>query len=280
MIGYKGTSGIPLTRARFKIIGTAFLLLLITAAILAAVIYGGGLLWDTINPESTATVTPTPSVTPSQTAAPTETATATQSPTPILMPTDTPTPTPTPSATSTHTTSPTPTNTPTATQTPRATATPTPKRPTPTSQTTYPAPALLEPGDGAQLAGMQRFTWQWNGPPLEEGHAFDLRIWSLQEEQQARPRRGAAAPTRDREIEVELSYVPAVVDYGPGDYYWTIVVVKVSAGGIPQVVGEWGEERGFTYSGPSAPASPVATQPAPTPIPPSPTAAPFPSPTP
>lgn len=165
------------------------------------------------------------------------------------------------------------------------TATPIAKRPTNTTVIAYPAPALLEPADGVELSGMQRFTWQWNGPSLGEDHAFDLRIWSFREEQEGQPRRGAVAATQDTEIEVALSHVPAIEDYGPGDYYWTAVVVKVGAGGSSQVVGEWGEKRRFTYAGPPRPTSPTATQPtptapSPTPVTPSPTAAPFPTDTP
>ncbi len=272
-------------KARLKIAGTIVLLLLIAAGILAVVTYGGGLLWDAIQPGPTVTSSPTPSAMPSQTASPTETATLTRTATSIPAPTDTTAPTDAPSVTSTATASPTPTDTPTATRTRGKTATPTPKRPTNTPEPVYLAPTLLEPKDGVQLAGLQRFTWQWNGPSLGEDHAFDLRIWSFQEDQEEKPRRGAATPTQDTEIEVALSYVPAIADYGPGDYYWTVVVVKVGAGGIPQVVGEWGEKRRFTYAGPSAPTSPTAIQPTPstpppTPITPSPTPATFPTSTP
>jgi hypothetical protein len=280
-----------LTKARLKITGTIVLLLLITAASIAAVTYGAGLLWGTIKPESTATSTPTATLTPGQTAAATETVMATQTLMSTLTPTPTPTdtsmPTSTPSAISTHTASPTPSDTPTVTRTRSPTATPTPKRPTSTPEPAYPAPTLLKPDAGAELAGVQRFTWQWNAPPLEENYAFDLRIWSLQEEHEERPRRGAAALTQDTQAEAELSYVPAIADYGPGDYYWTVVVVKAGAGGVSRVVGEWGEKRRFTYGGPSGPTSPAATQPAPTspapttpaptPVPPTPTPAPWPT---
>ncbi|MEJ2732961.1 MAG: hypothetical protein P8189_05210 [Anaerolineae bacterium] len=270
-----------MTKARLKIAGTIVLLLLVAAAILAAVTYGGGLLWDTIQPRPTVTSSPTPTSTPSQTPSPTETATPTRIVTLTPTPTDTTAPTNTPTVTSTPTASPTSTDTPTATRTRGLTATPTPTRPTSTPEPVYLAPTLLEPEDGVELAGMQRFTWQWNGPSLGENYAFDLRIWSLREDQEEKPRRGAATPTQDTQTEVALSYVPAIADYGPGDYYWTVVVVKVGAGGSPQVVGEWGEKRRFTYTGPSAPTSPEPTQPAPTTPPPTPgpatpTPAPFP----
>jgi chitodextrinase len=106
---------------------------------------------------------------------------------------------------------------------------------------------LLAPSDGAQLFGQQRFIWQWDGPSLGGNQAFDLRIWSQQEQQAGRPRRGAVPPTQDTEAEVDLQFVPAIKDYGAGDYYWTVVVVETASGGSPRVVGTWGEERRFSY---------------------------------
>ena len=274
-----------MTKTRLKILGTIILLLLITAVILTAAIVGGGLVWSIFQPRPVASSSPPSTLTPSHTALPTETATATWTVTLTPTPSETAIPTNMPSPTSTHTTSPTPTDTPTATRTRGVTATPTLKRPTKTPEPAYPAPTLLEPEDGSRLTGVQRFTWQWNGPSLREDLAFDLRIWSLKEDQEDKPRRGAAVPTLDTESEVALSYVPAIADHGPGDYYWTVVVVKSGAGGSSQVVGEWGEKRRFTYAGPPGPTSPTAAQPTPTtppptPVPPSPTPAPFPTSTP
>lgn len=88
---------------------------------------------------------------------------------------------------------------------------------------------------------------------LEEDQAFDLRIWSEQEEKNNQPKRGAVAPTQDLEVEVELQYVPAIKDYGPGFYYWTVVVVQVSSDAPPKIVGEWGEKRWFTINGAPGP---------------------------
>jgi hypothetical protein len=46
---------------------------------------------------------------------------------------------------------------------------------------------------------------------------------------------------------VNLRYVPAFEDYGPGDYYWTVVVVEIGSDGSPTVIGDWGEKRRFVY---------------------------------
>jgi hypothetical protein len=140
--------------------------------------------------------------------------------------------------------SPTPTRTlvPTVTRKPEPTATQANLTPTPLS-----APDLVEPGDGATLTQRIVFRWFWKGPQLEPNQAFELRIWSAQEEQAGGLRRGAVAPTQERYAEVELQYVPAIQDYGPSDYYWTVVLVQVNAGGSPRVIGQWGESRRFVY---------------------------------
>jgi hypothetical protein len=82
---------------------------------------------------------------------------------------------------------------------------------------------------------------------LAPNQAFDLRIWSAQEEEAGDPRRGAVAPTQESYTEVDLPYVPAIQDYGPGDYYWTVVVVETKTNGAVQIVGQWGESRRFVY---------------------------------
>ncbi len=157
-----------------------------------------------------ATATVTPSVSP-QTEAPT--------------PTDVPTPKPT------NTLVPLPTGRPKRTPTPEPLSSPTP----------IPAPRLVAPSDGVTALETMDFDWAWDGPPLKENQAFDLRIWSLQEEQRGSPRRGVVPPTKDTRVTVSLAAVPAILDYGPGDYLWTVVVVEMPAEGPPVVVGAWGQ---------------------------------------
>jgi len=91
------------------------------------------------------------------------------------------------------------------------------------------------------------FRWEWKGAPLSENQAFDLRIWSEQEEQQGSPRRGAVAPTHEMQVEVNLQYAPAIQEFGPGTYYWTVIVVEVQPAGPTTVVGQWGKARKLVY---------------------------------
>jgi hypothetical protein len=152
--------------------------------------------------------------------------------------------TPLPTMTSTLTPRPTNTLVPLRTRTPRP-------APTPTSPSTVrallPAPALIDPADGATPPNRVTFRWEWNGPPLGDNQAFDLRIWSEQEEQQGLPRRGAVAPTRDTQVEVNLTSVPAIESYGPGTFYWTVIVVEIQPGGPPKEIGQWGQVWRLVY---------------------------------
>jgi hypothetical protein len=145
---------------------------------------------------------------------------------------------------------------PTATQAPPPTVTPTPKPtntlvPVPTgrprtratlvvpvaSPVPLAAPELIAPGDGVTTLDRMVFEWAWGGPSLEENQAFDLRIWSAQEQQSGGPRRGVVPPTKQTSVEVSLAAVPAIIDYGPGDYFWTVVVVELQDDGSPRVAG-------------------------------------------
>jgi serine/threonine protein phosphatase PrpC len=139
-------------------------------------------------------------------------------------------------------------------------------RSTNTPNSTYPAPTLLTPEANSSLQGTKRFAWQYDGPELKADYAFDLRIWSKQHEwdKPRDQRRGAIVPTDKTEAMVELEGVPAILDYGGGEYYWTVVVVRVPRC-YPQcsvqMVGEWGEERVFTYAPQGPPAEPGKIQP-------------------
>lgn len=196
----------------------------------------------TVTESPSPTATPSPTLTSSPTPEPTNTATATATPD---TPTATPSPTPTPGVT------PQPSNT--------RPPTTTPVIPTGTPIPTFAAPTLLDPANDAQLTGSYLFKWAWQGAPLSEDYYFDLRIWSQAEEQAwtldtKRDRaRGARDPTRETQIEVDLQYAPAIQEYRAGLYYWTVVVVWIPCRPITdpecelQVVGDWGEERIFTY---------------------------------
>jgi hypothetical protein len=145
---------------------------------------------------------------------------------------------------------PTPTGTPTRQPRPALSRTPSSTGGKPASTPTsalLPAPTLLEPKDGETLLDRTVFKWLWEGPPLKADQAFDLRIWSAQEEERGAVRRGAISPMQGTQAEVDLQYVPAYQDYGPGDYYWTVVVVEIGSDGSSVMIGEWGEKRRFVY---------------------------------
>lgn len=156
------------------------------------------------------------------------------SPVAALLPAEPPTPTDTPLPKPTNTLVPLPKG--------RPKPGPTATQPIP-SPAPVPAPRLVAPGDGVTALDAMIFQWAWEGPPLAENQAFDLRVWSVQEDQLGSPRRGVAPPTRDTQLQVSLPAVPAIKDYGPGDYLWTVVVVEIGADGSPLVVGVWGESR-------------------------------------
>jgi hypothetical protein len=107
-------------------------------------------------------------------------------------------------------------------------------------------PALVTPAAADKLTGDVRFAWEWNGPALGEDQAFELRIWSEQEDEAGIEPRGAIAPTRWTAAEVNLGGVPTVQEHGPGVYYWTVVVVDTRS---RQVVADWREVRMFSYNG-------------------------------
>ena len=147
----------------------------------------------------------------------------------------------------TETATPKPTNT----LVPLPTRRPTKVRPTATkpvaSPAPVPAPRLVAPGDGITASDRMVFEWAWDGPALQENHAFDLRVWSAQEEEKGSTRRGVVAPTQETRVEVSLPSVPAVADFGPGDYFWTVVIVEMAADGSTRVAGTWGESRRLVY---------------------------------
>jgi hypothetical protein len=184
--------------------------------------------WDIRTPTPTMVAivsnTPTPTDTLTRTPADTPTPAPTDTPipiptTPIPIPTDTLTPTPADTSTAIPSNTPIPTSpTPTPTDTPTPTPTDTP--------TLTERPNLLQPEWGETLTGRYTFRWHWDGPPLKENQAFQLLIWSEQEHKTGAPRRGAAAPTRDTELMVVLQFVPAIRDYGSGNYYWTVALVQ------------------------------------------------------
>lgn len=144
-----------------------------------------------------------------------------------FTPTGTPTVTITPSATptsrptATFTPPPTPTDTPSATPTATSTSTPTA---TPTLTATPVLLELLEPPQDAQINVRQiRFTWEWKGDPLAGNEWFALRVWH----QDCPEERQSITWTQEPEYVLTLNNPPRTdIEFGPGDYYWNIGVVR------------------------------------------------------
>jgi hypothetical protein len=130
------------------------------------------------------------------------------------------------------------------------TATPAPVTPQTTPVPARPAPLLLEPSAGAAITGLVTFSWQHRGLELRPDEYYDLRIWSDKEEGlPPAARRGAVEPTKDTQVEIALEWAPTILDFGPGPYYWTVVVVRRACPNCAtRVVGQWGEERLFSYN--------------------------------
>jgi serine/threonine-protein kinase len=116
--------------------------------------------------------------------------------------------------------------------------------PTPQEIGGYPAPVLLEPAAGAVLGNDARFGWQWNGPALGNNHAFGLYVWSQAEEEAGAVPQKAVEPTTATAVDVDLAALPSIVDHGPGNYWWMVLVIDTQTEGV---LGEWGEQRWFEY---------------------------------
>ena len=154
------------------------------------------------------------------------TASATEGTAETASPTRTSSPTPKPSATTRPSTtpSPVPTGSPTVEQ---AVASPVPtQRPSPTATSTpgiiYPAPVLLEPGDGAYIrqtnvSSLHPLRWEWAGTQ-KENEWFDIRVWKV-----GAPHYGIAW-TKEKEYLYD-----SCLQVG-GDYNWSIAVIRGEAG--------------------------------------------------
>jgi hypothetical protein len=122
-----------------------------------------------------------------------------------------------------------------------------------TTPHTFQAPTLLNPGPDAQLHGIVWFQWERDGPPLPEGLAFDLLIWSEEEHQehQGTGAYGVIEPGPSLERDVDLDSVQTIIEHGGGTYYWTVIVVQKEP---YERVGAWGENRVVIYALPEPPA--------------------------
>lgn len=87
-----------------------------------------------------------------------------------------------------------------------------------------PAPMLLNPGHNETSAGSTIFIWRWDGPPLSANQGFEVRIWKTGQPDHF----GAAEPTNNTRLTIDVpkAYGPRLG--GPGWYFWTVAVVQRS----------------------------------------------------
>jgi hypothetical protein len=123
--------------------------------------------------------------------------------------------------------------------------------PIPTA-TLAPAPALLEPGDGAGIGDSAvTFRWTWDRP-LWAGEHFDLRVW-----RDGAPHLGVAWVD-------DTSY--RLGGLSGGVYNWSVAVIRetgTGSDGAPtwEAVSHESDERSFSYSPPSGPTVPTSVLP-------------------
>ncbi|MFN2167421.1 MAG: hypothetical protein ACK2U9_14285 [Anaerolineae bacterium] len=139
-------------------------------------------------------------------------------------------------------TEPPPTATPELTETPTATASPTPTpwvtaspSPTPTAtpgvnRSDLEPVRLLSPEPEITVSGSTPFVWEWSGS-LASGQAFEVRIWR----ENMRDHLGAAAPlarpqTGRWQQNIDVARTPAMLEGGPGTYYWTVALIDATTG--------------------------------------------------
>jgi serine/threonine protein phosphatase PrpC len=204
---------------------------------------GGLLLVPLLSREPTATPT-TPAVAPTATLLPTIEATQPGDVTQAPVETNTAAVGETPgepTATLAATFTPSP-STPTS-ERPQPQPSDTPRSPANTPQPSDPAPTLTDPPSEADLRGEMTFRWDYPSMPLGLGKAFQILIWKEGDT----AHNGAAEFTRWRTQRLNLDEVPQIKTSGPGEYYWTVVVVNKRT---EQRISPEAEPRRFTYTGP------------------------------
>jgi hypothetical protein len=207
--------------------------------------------------------TPTPVVTPGMTDTalpPTATLAASEEPQPTAETSEAPTEMPTQALSPTLELTPgeptatlaaTYTATPQPTDTPRPTDTAQP--PPDTVQPTDPEATLIEPTPGAPLRGEVTFRWSYPGR-LPRYKQFQVLIWQEGDAQH----NGAADFTPATEQVINLDNVPQVRDRGPGDYWWSVVVVDTRTG---KRTSREASPRLWTYTLPPELPKPTSTSP-------------------
>jgi hypothetical protein len=95
-------------------------------------------------------------------------------------------------------------------------------RPQPTRGAALPAPVLINPQDGVSVSGPLQFEWSWSGPPLDSNQGFEVLLWRENQPDHY----GAAAPTGDTSVTIDVRRSYAVQQGGTGTYLWTVALVQ------------------------------------------------------
>lgn len=87
----------------------------------------------------------------------------------------------------------------------------------------FAAPALIEPHDGDRVSGPTTFVWEWNGQPLAENQAFEVRVWSAEQPYHY----GATGLVRSTSVTFDIAGAYGVQQGGTGrSYFWTVALVE------------------------------------------------------
>ena len=206
-----------------------------------------GLLWATgtiFGGKATETAVPTDS-TPVDTTTPEPSPSGDMGVSPLQTGTVTPT---------LDTTGPTATLAPTSTGEPEPTATSSSILPTvasPEPVATLPIPLLDSPAADVELQGFVTFEWTYTRS-LGQDLAYQVLIWK----EGASEHLGAAQSWSETHQAINLDLVPQLMNGGPGQYLWSVVVVQR---GTDERVSPEATPRSFTYPGPLGPSVPTAT---------------------
>ncbi|HBY95143.1 MAG TPA: hypothetical protein DEP84_14495 [Chloroflexi bacterium] len=103
------------------------------------------------------------------------------------------------------------------------------------TESVYVAPTLEAPENGASLSEPTIFRWAWSGT-LQEDEYFDVRIW-----REGEPHNGITW-TKDHQYPVD----PGL--RGPGNFFWSVAIVRGQNGTVTSVLSAEAPARGFTVS--------------------------------
>jgi hypothetical protein len=93
---------------------------------------------------------------------------------------------------------------------------------------------LVYPAEGASLTDRNAdFVWEWTGPPLSAGQAFEVRLWQPNDPFHYGAQDARLSPQLVRQVgntyivRLDLNGAYGWMQHGPGDYLWTVGIVAV-----------------------------------------------------